>query len=226
MLPDPNYVSAAQARRLAVQQITYPAIPVFHRYDTDDGDATHPIKVKYVIPSAFSLATVGRASLSWSNDNFRSTTQLNPSTVSTDATGESGHSHSHAHILTWAGGSAGAGVSEIGNTLAVNGGPITDTTACGTNAAGSSGHSHSHSHTLTGGGSQIVTDSTTLTTVTNLSIDGTDLTSKLGGPWPTNDVFELDITSVFPTNTGVWHTILFTLGGLGRLWSELTVYYQ
>jgi hypothetical protein len=186
-------------------------------YDLDDGDATHPIYVRYVMPADSS--GFYKATLSFHPEAFRSTVSLNPSAVGA----ETGHSHSHGHTLAI---QAAIFANAVGNAtggtpgqLATAGG-MTDTTTVQANAAGSSGHSHS----LTGSSSQAVTDGP-IATVTAISVDGVDVTGTLGGPW-NGDVVEMDITAVFQTDTGRWHTIALTLSGLGRICSLLRLYHS
>ena len=196
---------------------------VVDHYDLDDGDASHPIYIDYLIPA--SAAQVTKATLSWKLRAFRSTVNLNPSTVGTDTTGESGHSHSHGHTLAFQGSTSGNAVSlpAVAGQLFASGGGNDAGGTVQANAAGSSGHSHSHSHSLSGSASQAVTDGPK-TTIAALLIDAVDYTATLGGPW-TSDVIELDLTSVFKTSTLSWHTIQLSLAGLGRVTSLLRFYY-
>lgn len=199
---------------------------VCDHYDPDDGDATHPINIDYLIyPDA---TTVTKALISWHPRPFRSTVNLNPSSIGSDATGESGHSHSHAHTIPVASGilpTANQTLGAIVNTKLFNNAAADfNTAAINSDATGSSGHSHNHSHSLTGTAQQAVTDGATAT-VTGLLIDGVDYTATLSGPWPGGDVIALDITSVLKTAPNVWHTVTLNLSGLGRLTSYMRFYY-
>jgi hypothetical protein len=172
-----------------------------------------------------SAVQVAKATLSWKLRAFRSTTNLNVTSVGTDASGESGHSHSHGHTLAFQGTTSGNTISlpAVAGQLFASGGGNDAGGTVQANAAGSNGHSHSHSHSLSGSGAQAVTDGP-VTTVTGLLIDGIDYTATLNGPW-SSSVVELDITNVFKTSSGSWHTIQLNLAGLGRVTSLLRFYY-
>jgi hypothetical protein len=198
-------------------------------YDLDDGDASHPIYVDYRTPAG--MISMVKATISWKLRAFRSTVNLSPSSVGSDASGESGHSHSHNHTMSFSGGLASNTnlMIESTNGAAPLGTPNTafnDSQTIQTNAQGSSGHSHSHTHSLTGSAQQQVTEGAS-NNVTALSIDGHDYTAALGGPW-TGDVVDLDLTSDIAgyLSTNQWHTITLTLAGLGRLASVLRFYYS
>jgi hypothetical protein len=190
-------------------------------YDLDDGDATTPIYLDYIVPTG--MSGIIKVTLSWKRRPFRSTTNLTPSSIGTDATGSSGHSHNHGHTIPVdAGPFANAvGQNAAGGNFASGFGPTT--APVNSNAQGESGHSHSHTHTLSGSGAQAVTEGP-IATVTAISFDGIDRTAALGGPW-SGDVAELDITSVFLRSAATWHTIAFSLSGLGRLVNLLRIYY-
>ena len=207
-------------------------------YDLDDGDATHPIYLDYMVPA--NASGIIKVTLSWKMRAFRSTVGLNISTIGNDATAESGHSHSHSHTgpshnhaMQIAGGVAGQAltINVGGPMIDAVGGPFNDsvtmatggTGATGGNAVGSSGHSHNHNHSLSGSGAQSVTDGP-VATIESVAIDGVDLTAALGGPW-IGDVVELDISSVFATMQGQWHELALGLSGLGRVVSLLRIYH-
>ncbi len=193
-------------------------------YDLDDGDATHPVYVPYIVPAL--AGGIIKVTLSWYRKPFRSTVNLNPSSIGPDASGESGHSHNHAHTIPIDGGILPGANDAIGN--AGIGGNLffnhpASTAPTNPNANGSSGHSHNHSHTLTGTGVQSIAEGPTAT-ITALAMDGLDKTNALGGPW-SGDMVELDISSLFPKTSGRWHEIAFSLSGLGRVVSLLRIYY-
>jgi hypothetical protein len=190
-------------------------------YDLDDVDATHPAHIAYVVPVNTGIIKV---TLSFHRRAFRSTVNLTPSTIGTDATGSSGHNHNHAHTIPIGAGpfANAVGLAGVagGNLLSAT---VGNTAAINADATGESGHSHSHSHTLTGSGAQSVTDGV-IGTITAISFDGIDKTAALGGPW-SGDVVELDISSVFPKTPTVWHLIALTPSGLTRVVSLLRIYY-
>lgn len=192
-------------------------------YDLDDGDAAAPIRIPYLVPG--SLGAIIKVTLSWYRLPFRSTVNLNPSTISTDATQESGHTHSHSHTIPidfW--GPSGAPNMSWpvgGNHFGSGAGPGTAPT--NPDATWSSGHTHAHTHTLSGSSAQAVTEGPR-SNVNSVLVDGLDKTALLGGPWM-NDQVEMDITSVFAVAAGVWHVIELKLAGLGRLMTLLRVYY-
>ena len=184
---------------LSIPQTAYAAgVPTGARtvdhYDLDDGDASHPISIDYLVPFA---STVTKATISWRLRAFRSTANINPSSVGTDATAESGHSHSHNHgghthsvhvlgasgqVATLVGNGSGAAWGDNSQVSAYDTSQIVNSTTPATDSTGSSGHTHSHSHSLSGSGAQSVTDGP-VSTITNISFDGVDQTSALGGPW-------------------------------------------
>jgi hypothetical protein len=185
----------------------------------DNIDATHPAYIDFVLPANLK---VNFAKLSFKFRLYRTYNSF-----STTATGaETGHSHSHTH--TSAGhthhnsptvGAGGAALSINGSTLNMASGPNsgwdTDSTTpgnTGSDATGSSGHTH----TVTGTSTLGVTENTA-TSITAISIDGTDVTASLGGgPWA-SDIVDLDLTALMPTGDGRWHTVSATPSGQGRL---------
>lgn len=96
--------------------------------------------------------------------------------------------------------------------------------ATGSDSTGEASHTHSVSGTSILG----VSESGTTTTISNIAIDGVDVTAQLpatattpaGGPWA-NDFVDLDLTSLMPTGNGGWHVVSLTVTGLGRLMSIL-----
>lgn len=210
---DRDYASKRLAIRHVIQCSPAAGFPAVDHYDLDDGDASHPIFIDYVPPATATV--IGKATLSWKMRQFRSTANLNPSSV--------GAGSAHAHEM-FAIGSALGDVTSFESYS--DGGGVT----VGFGAAGAfpgqlnSFNESAHTHSLTGTSSQAVTDGAT-TTVTNVLIDGVDQTAALGGPW-SGDVVEMDITSVFSTTTGRWHTIQLNLAGLGRVVSMLRLYYS
>jgi hypothetical protein len=130
-----------------------------------------------------------------------------------------GHVH---HNTPTVGGNASYALSNPAG-LEVAAGPV-----AGWNTDGQSvDHTHTegaHTHPLTGAANQAVAEGPSAT-VTALSIDDKDKTSALGGPWPGNEVIELDITSVFVKTSGTFHKIGLSLSGLGRVVSLLRIYY-
>lgn len=225
-MPDPDYAAAALARRTALGPIIQPKVPAVDHYDLDDGDATHPIFIDYIPPAV--ATTFGRATLSWKMRAFRSTANLNPSSVGNEASHTHG-SAGHAHTI----GSSPSGSSDLtgfiqysdggtGNIL-MGGSVGPNTLVSFSTTPGATGTGSSHTHSLTGTAQQAVTDGASAT-VTALAIDSQDFTAALGGPWA-GDVVELDITAVLPLKTGQWHTIQLTLSGLGRVVSMLRLYY-
>ena len=183
----------------------------------DAADANFAYNFDYVVPSNFQRLV--SAKLSFKIRAYRTYSSLSlattgATTLATDSTGESGHSHNHAHNLNIGstGFAATVNVASPNGPLQVSGGPITDTQTVGANAQGSSGHSHSHNH---GSHTHTVSGSTTLGIAEDVapsnpgitvSVDGTDVTTKLGGPFNTDQV-EIDVTQVLKTSIKLWHVV-------------------
>ena len=227
-LPDPNYVTAAALRRQINASVAYPKVPAVDHYDLDDGDATHPIYIKFILPST--AATIGAATISWTNLPFRSTANLNPSSVGA-GTAHSHASAAHTHTVLTDNNSGfvssnleamtdSSGTFTYGLWVSV---PPKDLVTFST-TPGATGNESSHTHSLTGSSAQAVTEAAAPSHVTGLAIDGQDYTAPLGGPW-IGDVIELDISTIFPTARAQWHTVLLSLAGLGRVLSMLRIYY-
>jgi len=189
-------------------------------YDRDDGDATHPIGIKYLVPAHAN--GIIRVTLSWSREPFRSTADLNPSSVAANTTD---HNHSHSHTMLQDNGTNFPTPPNLewwkdggGNLYGLGAGGFDAVTF-----GNASGESATHSHALTGSGAQSVTDGP-IATITALSLDGIDYTATLGGPWA-GDIVEMDISAVFQKAAGAWHNIVLSLSGLGRVTSLLRIYY-
>ena len=175
---------------MAGQYAAITPIKTADHYDLDDGDDTHPIYVPYVVPS--NSNGIYKVTFSWLRKAFRSTADLNPSSIgsttpSVDATGSSGHDHIHDHTWHINDGTGITAELSASSSAVYNGTGVTGDIATTTVATAESGHSHdhthgSHSHALSGSGTQSVTDGATAT-VTALSLDGVDYTATLGGPW-------------------------------------------
>jgi hypothetical protein len=192
---------------------------VIDHWDLDDGDVGFPIYIPYIVPAE--VSGIVKVTLSFHRMLFRSTTNVNPSSIGVDATAESGHSHSHSHSIPIDAGPFSNAAGWDGGNFKAGGGGTAPTNG---NAVGSSGHNHSHTHNLIGGGAQSVNEASSLSNVTAIAFDGQDRTTELGGPW-TGDVVEMIVTPYFRSQPGQWHTITLSLAGLARIASLFRVYY-
>lgn len=178
----------------------------------DDADATFPYNFDYVIPSNFQRLVSARLSIKIRP--FRSYNQFSSSqTGDTSLTtlGESGHSHSHSHSSTVTTGAANARIDAFSSgweTTAVSG--TTVNPSVNTDATGSSGHTHSisaHHHSLSITSTLgVFEDTAPVNPGITVSVDGTDVTAKVGGPFNTDQV-EVDVTQVLKTGVKLWHTL-------------------
>ena len=178
-------------------------------YDLDDGDANYPVYIPYLVPAL--AAGIIKVTLSWKMKAFRSTANLNASSVAAGGAHTPSVTTSNialTHTLRHDGG-AGSWSLDDGASRVVQ--------TTGFDAVAD------HTHGLTGSTTQAVTEGP-VASITAISFDGADKTSGLGGPW-TGDVVELDISSVFLKAPGLWHEIALSLSGLGRVVSLLRIYY-
>ena len=174
----------------------------------DAADASFAYNFDYVIPSNFQRLV--SAKLSFKIRPYRTYSSLSLTTTGTNAAGSSGHSHSHNHTWSVDGASyAAANLNtdnggHVGNSAGGAGGTAIPTT---TNAAGESGHSHSHNHTVSGTTTLGITeDAAPVNPGLTVSVDGVDVTTKLGGPFNADQV-EIDVTQVVATPIKIWHTL-------------------
>lgn len=201
---------------------------------SDNTDATHPLNIRYIIPSNVQRLT--RARLSFHLGPYRTYSNFSLVSTATETqdhahatAGSTGHNHNHAHSISL--GAAGGGNAVTFNSVAspqlLEGTGGTDTTSIVANAAGESGHGHGntagrsavHNHAVSGTSALGVVEGAAAAGVTIL-FDGVDQTAAMGGPWSV-DVIEIDVRPYLPTSTGVYHTIALQPTGLGRIEAHL-----
>jgi hypothetical protein len=211
-------------------------------------DSGHPLNLDYFIP--INCQTVKTARLSFKLRLYRSYSTITFSTtgattLATDATGESGHTHSHTHGShthdvtvgtnnVGTGSFVGSGAHGITVNYGGTGGSFdTNATTPATDATGSSGHTHSHnhgSHTHTISGSTIlgVAEDGNNNPSVSVLFDGVDQTPNISpaGPY-TSDQIELDVTKFISTKLDrTWHTISFTVGVRARIQAVMRLLYN
>lgn len=183
----------------------------------DDCDATHPWNCDFPLPSNFQ--TMLSARLTWKLRAYRTYSTLtlaNTGNASVDHTHGMGHTHSHSH--TWhITGASGLGTADMlalpspftavesNNSVNQDIGTTTDATA--SSAANTGGQSQTHVHSVSGTTTLgIQEDTPPVAPAITVTIDGTDQTAALGGPFNTDEI-ELDIRRFVGKAAGALHLV-------------------
>jgi len=174
----------------------------------DDADATFPYNFDYVIPANFQRLV--SAKLSFKIRAYRTYSTFTPGAT----TGGESVTHSHAHTTTHAHTipiDAGPFANAVGQNAA--GGNLSDafgptTAPVNAQAPGSTNvNTVDHTHTMAGTSVLgIAEDVAPVNPGITVSVDGTDVTTSLGGPFNADQV-EIDVTQVLKTAVKLWHTL-------------------
>lgn len=180
----------------------------------DAADATFPYNFDYEIPGNFQRLVSAKLS-------FRIRPYRTYSTLTLSATGNAsndhthGMSHTHSHNHTWHIGSSNLsaatmwsdGLGNVFDTTVGASNIATTTDATGSSAANTGGQSATHTHSVSGTTTLgIAEDAAPVNPGITVSIDGSDVTAAVGGPF-NGDLAEIDVTQVLKTAAKVWHTL-------------------
>jgi hypothetical protein len=187
----------------------------------DDCDSTHPWNCDFPLPSNFQ--NILSARLTWKLRAYRTFNTITGTNTGNESVGhvhgtggETGHSHNHSHTIPIDSPAVGQAVSFNGaGTNLSSGSGGANTAAINANAAGSSGHNHGntggvsadHTHPLNLAQTLGITEAAApVNPAITITVDGTDVTSKVGGPF-NNDVIELDIRPYIGKAAGALHLV-------------------
>src|SRR5437773_1945957 len=197
----------------------------------DDADATFPYNFDYVIPSNFQRLVSAKLSFKIrpfrTYNNFSATATQGASNTHTHPHSAT-HAHSHGHTIPFDAGPFSNAVGWDGGNMKVGGGGTSaainaNATAAspGTSDANTQDHTHLVSVTSTLG---IFEDAAPVNPGLTVKVDGSDVTTKLGGPFNSDQV-EIDVTQVLATGVKLWHTLALQPNQRVRITGILRISY-
>ncbi len=181
----------------------------------DDADATFPYNFDYVIPANFQRLV--SAKLSFKIRAYRTYSTFTPGATTggesvTHTHTSATHNHNHGHTIPIGAGpfTNAVGQSAAGGQLQDAFGPTTapvNADATNTTPGATGANTVDHTHTMSGTSVLgIAEDVAPVNPGITVSVDGTDVTTALGGPFNSDQV-EIDVTQVLKTAVKLWHTL-------------------